>query len=57
MLGPYAATPAAWVATAPTPALTHGTTVPTAKYFDCTAQPISPVTWSVAAIENVALIG
>ena len=57
MIGPYAATPAACVATAPTPALTQGTTVPTAKYLDCTAQPISPVTWSTATIENVALIG
>jgi hypothetical protein len=29
--GPYAATPAAWVATAPTPAFAHGTTEPTAR--------------------------
>ena len=30
-LRPVAATPAAWVATAPTPAFAHGTTEPTAK--------------------------
>ncbi len=51
--GPYTATPAACVATAPTPAFVHGTTVPTAKYFDCTAHPTSPASGSAAAIENV----
>ena len=54
--GPYAATPAACVATAPTPAFAHGTTAPTAKYFDCTAQPTSPVASSAATIEKVALL-
>jgi hypothetical protein len=43
----------ACVATAPTPARTHGVTAPIAKYFDCTAQPTSPVVGSAATIENV----
>ncbi len=54
--GPNAATPAAWVATAPTPACAQGTTVPTAKYLDCTAQPTSPDTGSAAQMENVDLM-
>jgi hypothetical protein len=53
MRGPYAATPAACVATAPTPARAQGTTAPTQKYFDCTATPTSPVTVSTATIEYV----
>ena len=44
----------ACVATAPTPALAHGTTVPTAKNRLATATPTSPVAGSAAAIENVA---
>jgi hypothetical protein len=42
-----------WVATAPTPALAQGTTVPTAKKRLATATPTSPVAGSAAAIENV----
>src|SRR4029079_12919972 len=41
------------VATAPTPARAHGTTEPTEKYFDCTAQPTSPASRSAATIEKV----
>ena len=44
----------ACVATAPTPAFAHGTTVPTAKKRLATATPTSPVAGSVAAMENVA---
>ena len=55
--GPRPRRPAACVATAPTPALAHGTTFPTAKYFDWTAQPTSPVASSAATIENVAFEG
>ena len=43
----------AWVATAPTPALAHGTTAPTARNLDCTAMPRSPVAGSRATIEKV----
>src|SRR5688500_13204166 len=42
---------------APIPASAHGTTAPTAKYRDATATPRSPVTGSIATIENVALAG
>ena len=44
----------ACVATAPTPALAHGTTVPTAKNRLATATPTSPVAGSAAAMEKVA---
>ena len=42
------------MATAPTPAFAHGTTAPTAKNFDCTAIPSSPVSGSNPTMENVA---
>jgi hypothetical protein len=45
--------PIACVATAPTPARTHGVTARIAKYFDWTAHPTSPVAGSAATIENV----
>src|SRR5438067_2232966 len=52
---PKTATPAACVATAPTPAHAHGTTEPTEKYFDWTAHPTSPLWRSAATIEKVDL--
>ena len=55
--GPYAATPAAWVATAPTPAFAQGTTEPTARNFDCVATPHWPASRSQAQIEYVATSG
>ena len=42
------------VAIAPTPASAQGTTEPTAKNFDCTAIPRSPLSASYPTIENVA---
>jgi hypothetical protein len=53
-LGPNEVFAEACVATAPTPAFAHGTTVPTAKNRLATATPTSPVAGSAAAIENVA---
>ena len=38
------------------PAFAHGTTFPTAKYFDCTATPTSPVSGSAATIEYVTAV-
>ena len=52
---PKAATPAACVATAPTPASAHGTTSPTEKYFDWTAHADLTGGRSAATIEKVAL--
>src|SRR5688572_24514612 len=46
----------AWVATAPTPARAHGTTVPTARNLEATAMPHSGLglaSRSAATIENV----
>src|SRR5207253_7007308 len=51
--GPYAGSPNACVATAPTPARAQGTTVPTANIHVCTATPSAPVTGSRATIEYV----
>src|SRR5262245_61196903 len=44
----------ACVATAPTPAFAHGTTLPTPRNRLCTATPRSPVFGSYATIEKVA---
>src|SRR5258705_58537 len=52
-LSPNEGSTRAWVAIAPTPASAQGTSVPTLKYFDCTATPSSFVTESNATIENV----
>src|SRR5690606_17186342 len=52
--GPKAVFAQDCVATAPTLAFAHGTTEPTAKNFDWTATPTSPVSGSAATIENVA---
>src|SRR5262249_60980549 len=49
--GPYAGSPIACVATAPTPARTHGTIDPTANIAVWTATPNSPVARSRATIE------
>ncbi len=46
----YSASPRLWVATAPTPALAHGTIPPTLGNFDSTAMPRSPVTESQATM-------
>src|SRR5512142_741121 len=43
----------ACVATAPAPARAHGTTEPTARNFEATATPRSPVSGSRATIEKV----
>src|SRR6516164_197569 len=51
--GPYAGSPRAWVATAPTPGRAQGTTVPTPNVADWTATPSSPVSGSRATIEYV----
>ncbi len=40
-----------WVATAPTPGRTHGTSGPTANQCECTATPTAPVAGSPATIE------
>jgi hypothetical protein len=45
---------AAWVATAPAPALAYGTTAPTARYLDATATPHSFRSGSYATMEKVA---
>jgi hypothetical protein len=45
------------VASAPTPAFAHGTTEPTAKYFDATATPHSFRSGSCATMENVQTQG
>src|SRR5262249_13586936 len=50
---PYSVRVLAWVATAPTPARTHGTPLPTHGTRVVTATPTSPVRGSIAAIENV----
>ena len=42
-----------WVATAPTPGSSHGTSETTEKACDCTATPSSPVEGSRATIEKV----
>src|SRR5437667_7666771 len=52
-LGPKEGFTVACVAITPTPASAHGTSVPTLKYFDCTATPSSCVFGSKATIENV----
>ena len=49
--GPWATSAVAWVATAPTPASSHGTTEPTEKKCDCTATPSCPVSGQRATIE------
>src|SRR5437660_3662258 len=51
--GPYAGSANACVATAPTPASAHVTTVPTENQCDCTATPRSPETGSRATMEYV----
>ena len=48
---PWTTSPNACVATAPTPALAHGTSEPTANMQDATATPSSPVAGSRATIE------
>src|SRR5574341_521199 len=50
---PYSVRVLACVATAPTPARTHGTPFPTHATRVVTATPTSPVAGSTAAIENV----
>ncbi len=50
---PYSVRVFACVATAPTPARTHGTPLPTHGTRVVTATPTSPVRGSTAAIENV----
>src|SRR5262245_30061505 len=52
-LGPKVVFAADWVATAPTPASAHGTTLPTAKNFEATATPRSPLAGSKPTIEKV----
>jgi hypothetical protein len=52
--GPQVVLAKACVATAPIPAFAQGTTAPTAKNFDCTATPTSPVDGSAPTIEKVA---
>jgi hypothetical protein len=49
--GPYVTFANDWVATAPTPASAQGTTAPTARNFDWTAIPRSPVAGSSATME------
>ena len=49
--GPWATSAIAWVATAPTPASSHGTTAPVLKKWDCTATPSCPVSGHRATIE------
>ena len=49
--GPYERSAKDWVATAPTPASAHETTLPTENQCDCTATPRRPVSESRATIE------